>query len=847
MSTTSAGVVGALTPLVMPGHWTDVRQRLEEVIAACGDSPAIESAEGSLSYRELGSRIRALVAELPGPDPDGSSRPVAVLSEQTTDGVAAFVAVLVSGRPAVFLDVALPEERIAVIVERAGVEVVLADDARSALAARLPGVESVRGLLPGASGGDTADPPAARLDAPASIIFTSGTTGVPKGVVYTQRTVLGIGHSCREALALVPGDRVSLVLPASFAAGQILVFAALLNGATLVTRDPRIHGLRDLVDWLTTSRVTTLHCTPSLLRSIGEALPEGAVLDSVRIVTTAGEKVYGADVAAFRPRLREDAVFANWMGSSESCDLTIHRIGSDDPLPDGVVPAGQAVPLRELLVLDPGGEPVPQGEVGVLHVVSEYMSAGYWEDPETTAAVFTRLPDGRTRFRTGDRARLGADGVLHLVGRADDAVKVRGYLVEPAEVEAVLRSLPEVADAVVRGRTEGEGQVRLIAWVVPDPARRTPSPAALRSAVARVLPDYMVPRDVVLLPALPRSERGKVDVRGLPEPPPRPEPVPPADAAERQVARIWGAVLRLDVVGRDESFTALGGDSLAVEEMLARLQSELGVALAAGDLAEHPTLADFTGRVVLARRGGSTDRVPNLVRLRTTGTRAPVFCLAGAGGEAAYFEAFAAALGPDQPVYALQAHGFDERGVPDWTVGRAARRHLRVVEQIAPEGPVQLVGHSMGGLVALALAHLLSARGRRVELLTLLDTYLPGETAGPGMAPMGPQFAPQDRRQLWRTRLRILGAGLVAYSAEERKDVFHQLGARVSRFHRPTPWPGRALAVLSNENPDDPGRWDRLLKGEHDVVAVDCDHNALLKVPYVITVVDHLLAAAPPA
>jgi acyl-CoA synthetase (AMP-forming)/AMP-acid ligase II/thioesterase domain-containing protein/aryl carrier-like protein len=837
-----------LPALTVPGPHGDVWQRVTEVAAVLGDRPALESAGQRLSYAGLVERVHALVAELrtaPADEggPASSPRPVGILAEQSADSVAAFLAVMAAGHPAVLLDVVLPEERIALIAERAGVEVVLADDASLELAERLTGVKTVRGLLPAGAGSLAPSP--AGLDTVASVIFTSGTTGVPKGVVYTNRTWLSEGVVLGEALRLGPGDRVPVVLPAAFAAGQAVVVAGLLAGATLCLRDPRITGLRDLASWLPEQRLTTLHCTPSLLRSIDEALSDEVVLGTLRMVTTCGEKVYGGDVTAFRRHMPATACFVNWAGSSETASLTFNELGPGAPVPEGVVPSGSGVALRELVLLDPDGRRVPQGSVGRLHVDSAYVSAGYWGDAEATAAVFSALPDGRTRFRTGDNARIGADGTVHLVGRADDAVKVRGYLVEPAEVEGVLRSLPDVADAVVRGRADGDSPARLVAWVVPEPCRRTPSPAELRGAAARLLPDYMVPRDVVLLAALPRSERGKVDVRALPDPPPRPAPTPPETATERLVERAWAPILRLDAVGRDESFTGLGGDSLAVEEMLARLTRELGVALTSGDLAEHPTLAQFAQLLDGVTEGRVADRVPTLVRLRTTGCEPPVFCFAGAGGEAAYFEALAAALGPDRPVYAFQARGFDTRALPDWTVRGAARRAVRLVEQLAPEGPVQLVGHSMGGLIALSAAHQLSARGRRVELLTLLDTYLPQHRSGRAMAAMGPAVEPATRRELWRTRLRVLGAGLVSLPPEERKDVFHQLGARVARFHRPTPWAGRSLVFLSAENTDDPAWWDRLLTGEHAVERVDCDHLALLKQPWVTGVVERVLAVTP--
>ncbi|GAB3321405.1 hypothetical protein GCM10027451_42870 [Geodermatophilus aquaeductus] len=839
----------ALPELTVPGPYTDVWHRVAEVAETLGDHAALVSTGRELTYAGLVQRVHALVAELrpaleeERADGASSSRPVGVLAEQSADSVAAFLAVMAAGHPAVLLDVALPEDRIGLIAERAGVRVVLADSARMATASRLSGVKAVRGLLPATDA--TAVPARTGLDDVASVIFTSGTTGAPKGVVYTHRTWLSEGVVLRDALRWTPGDRVPVVLPAAFAAGQAVVVAGLLAGVTLCLRDPRVTGMRDLAEWLPAARPTTLHCTPSLLRAVDEALPDDVVLETLRMVTTCGEKVYGEDVTAFRRHMPSTASFVNWSGSSETASLTFNELGPGSPVPDGVVPAGAGVPMRELVLLDPEGKRVPQGAVGRLHVDSAYLSAGYWGDVEATAEVFSALPDGRTRFRTGDNARVGDEGVLHLVGRADDAVKIRGYLVEPAEVEAALRSMPGVADAVVRGRVQDDRPVRLVAWVVPDTAQRVPSPAAVRGAVARLLPDYMVPQGVVLLSDLPRSERGKVDVRALPDPPARPQPTRPRSATERLLERVWASILHVEAVGRDESFTALGGDSLAVEEMLARLQEDPGVALTSGDLAEHPTLERFARLVATAAAGRTAERVPTLVRLRTNGRKPPVFCFAGAGGEAAYFEALAAALGPDQPVYAFQARGFDTRALPDWTVGGAARRAVRLVERLAPEGPVQLVGHSMGGLIALATAHRLSARGRDVALLTLLDTYLPGERTRRGMAPMGPTVAPLPRRELWRTRLRVLGAGLWSFSPEERKDVFHQLGARVARFHRPVPWAGHSLVFLSDENPDDPARWDQLLIGDHQLERMDCDHLGLLKVPWVTTVAERVVAAYP--
>jgi amino acid adenylation domain-containing protein len=609
MSTTSTSE--GLPPLVVPGPYTSVAERIRDVAVHSAGRTALVAADGDLTYAELQQRVDAVARELAGlgeVDGDGTRRPIAVLAEQGSASVAAMFGVMAAGHPCVLLDVLLPPARLATIAERAGVTVVLADDERREVAAGLPGVRSVRGLLPSADGaGEEVPVPEITLDTPASLVFTSGTTGLPKGVVWTQRTALACGFTSRSTLRTTPQDRLALVVPLSFAVGQLVVLAALLNGATLCVRDPRVHGIRDLTAWLDDTGVTVLSCTPSLLRAVHGALPEGHVLDTVRMVTTAGEKLYGTDVSDFRSHLTGHASFVNWMGSSETEALTAHEMRAQDPVPTGVVPIGRAVSLRELSVLGPDKQPVPAGAVGVLHATSAYFSAGYWRDPTGTAARFREEPDGRTRYCTGDRARMSADGLVDLLGRADDSVKIRGYLVEPAEVEQALRALPQVVDAIVRGL--GIDEARLVAWVVTDPDAPTPTEAQLRTEVGRALPDWMVPRDVVLLPELPRNERGKVDVSALPEPPERREVTAPQTETETALAAVWGPILNVDGIGREDDFTALGGESLAIEEMLAAVEERYRVRLSAEDLGENPTLAEFAALVEARRRAGISSRI----------------------------------------------------------------------------------------------------------------------------------------------------------------------------------------------------------------------------------------------
>ncbi|PWW21794.1 amino acid adenylation domain-containing protein [Geodermatophilus normandii] len=846
----------ALTPLEVPGP-ANVVERLAEVARCLPDRVALDSWDGALTYAELDRRVRATAGELVRAVGDPEDRtPIALYAEQNTTSVAAFLAVIAAGHPCVVLDVLLPEARVAQIAAQAGVRVLVADRAHRPASVGLPGIETVLALedLPvatGKPGPDDATLPELDPDDAAVLVFTSGSTGVPKGFVYTHRSAVTSADAGIRAMGLTGSDRVALVLPYAFAAADMILFPTLLQGATLVVLDPRVRGLDELVGLLRDGRITVTLCSPALMRAITAVLRPGELIPALRRFMTGGEKSYGRDVAAFLPHLGPEACYANGVGATEALAFASFEIRPSDRVPDGIVPLGWPYPHQTIEVLDDDGRPVPPGTIGLLAVTSAHHSGYYWGDPERTAARFEDLPDGRRRFQTGDKARLDEDGCLHLLGRSDDSVKIRGYLVEPGEVEAALLALPEVVDAVVRARATERGAERLVAWVVPDASGTIPSPAGLRAALSRALPDWMVPRDVVLMETMPRTERGKIDVTRLPPVPERGEPVTPITGTEAVLAGIWAPILHLDRVGRDESFTALGGDSLAVEEMLAAVAAQTGLSLRTADLAEHPTLADFAAALDRARTSPATpDRHGTLVRLRSTGTRTPVFCFAGAGAVGAVFEPLARAL-DDRPVYAFQMQGLENRGVPDWTVAAAARRYVRVLEEAVPTGPVLLVGHSLGGLYALKVAQLLNRRGRRVPLLTILDTYLPPAAKQPAdgghdglptplgvlqarrQMQVGPSQAAGSRRELWQTRARLLAAGVRPYDPGTQGQVFFELGARVARFHRPEPWPGRTLLVVSEENDDDPRWWPRLFPGELTVEHVRTDHFGLLRPPFV--------------
>ncbi|EJZ04294.1 alpha/beta fold hydrolase, partial [Mycolicibacterium vaccae] len=334
--------------------------------------------------------------------------------------------------------------------------------------------------------------------------------------------------------------------------------------------------------------------------------------------------------------------------------------------------------------------------------------------------------------------------------------------------------------------------------------------------------------------------------------------LPPSPGLETDIALAWARVLRLDEVGRDENFYALGGDSLNVQQLITALGDQHGVRLTASDVASAPTVAQLA-ETVAARRSGVLVRQGNplapttvLLRPPTTGTRDTLFCFAGAGASALTFAPLADRVDRDTAVVAFQAQGLENRAFPDWTVGRAARRHLVDLLELQPEGPYRLVGHSLGAFIAVDVAARLHSLGHHVELVAMLDPFLPPRTVRaarrhlPGVRSTLLEQTPADRSVLWRHRLWLPLAGIAEGTAEQKVTALREVGVRVGRLHRPRPYSGRTLLVLSTFNLDDDRVWARLLTGDLTVERIHCDHDSVVRDPHVARVVDLLAAARAP-
>jgi amino acid adenylation domain-containing protein len=838
----------SLRPLVAEDRTGSLVDRYTLVAQCAPQAVAVVDGDTSLTYGELDRRSNALAQAIVD-QLDSQSGLVATVLDQDATAIVAILGILKAGCPYTFLDLTMPMARLVEISGLAHPVAFVADSAHRALADDLS-----QGRVPvialDAEGSDTRPEVKVGPDDIANVVFTSGSTGQPKGVIVPHGAYLDHAHAATVSMDFHPEDRMGLVLPVGFAAAALYLHRGLATGAEIHLYDPRRKGIDGMSDWLRRQRITYLDFTPTMMRAFVASLDKSDLFEDVRVVTTAGEAVYGVDVGSLAPHLPRTSSFINHAGSSETSGYAVYTVAIEGPIPEGQVPSGTALGERVLSLRRDDGTAAGDDEPGELCVTSRYISLGYWGQPEQTAQRFEALADGRRCFRTGDQAVRRSDGVFEHRGRLDQMVKVRGYLVEPSEVEAALLATGEVAGAAVLGLAEPGVPTRLVAYVVPGGPET--SAASVRRALRQKVPTYMVPTSVVLVADLPRNANGKIDRVGLLDlpVPAAPPPVQPRDHIELQLVVAWTDILGVDSVGVHDDFFELGGDSLAAEAAMAALCEDFGLTLPTSVLLEAPTVAELAVKV----RDPSQDRARStLVALRTTGNRPPLFCVSGVGALAVTYLPLSLHLGTDQPLYVMQNQGLENRGLPDFSMKGAARRAIRTMRSVQPTGPYFLAGHSWGGVLAFEIARQLTATGDGVAFLGLLDvTYeaYPDEALDDLPADHSPATSrvPSDSTGVFQARLsRLRGQmsqlGVVcrvftealsgAPRTKKRVEVFSRYGNLLMHRYRRTPWRGPATVILADDRSDGLTRmaWEGILLETPRRCTVPGDHKSMLREP----------------
>jgi len=594
-------------PRVCTHHLFEARAALAPGAAA------VSQAGREVSYGELERRANAVAVRLRalGVGPDVR---VAVLMERGPELAAALLGVLKAGGAYVPIDPAYPADRIAYVVGDSGATAVLTDAASRARVPHtgVPVLDVAEIRASEANGFAAADVPEEAL---AYVIYTSGSTGRPKGVGVTHRSLTAHNRAAAALYALTPRDRVAQVASISFDISVEAIFPTWAVGATVVFRPPEARALgEDFLRWIEAERITVLNLPTAFWHVwTRELVASGArVPRCVRLAVVGGEKAQRSTFDDWRRVADESVRWINTYGPTETTvTATAWEPGAREDA--GEIPIGVPLDGWTARVLDGALAAAPAGAEGELCIGGAGVARGYLGRPGFTAERFVpdpfALEPGARMFRSGDRARVRADGALEFLGRLDDQVKVRGFRVEPGEIEAALAEHPDLVDAIVTVREDAPGDKRLVAYVVLR--GENVSPTALRQWLQNRLPDYMVPSAFVPLDTLPLTPNGKVERRALPAPSSAPAgPLPRTRDTVDVIAEIWREVLGVAHVGPDDDFFDLGGHSLVAVQVLGRVRRLCGVDLPWRVLFNTPTPAALAAAVDSARGVDATRAQP---------------------------------------------------------------------------------------------------------------------------------------------------------------------------------------------------------------------------------------------
>ena len=834
--------------------WNDTAQpapqgTLAELFAAqvarSPDDPAVTDAAGTLSYTELDQRANhlahRLVAAGAGPDV-----PVAILADRSAELIVSILGVLKAGSCYLPLPVAAPASRLAQIVAHAGAPILITD--------RDHDLDVPCELRPEPGTSPAPPPSTARPGNLAYIMYTSGSTGAPKGVAITNENVAVFVLDAIMMAAEAGGGtwRSLMYAPHSFDASTSEIWQPLVSGGEIVVLAPGPLDLAALARTIVDEQINVAQFTPTLFALLADYAMDA--LGHLFLVSVGGERI---SASCFQRVVDAcpDSIVNNGYGPTETTVAATWFMMPAGHRLEGRVPIGRPGSNTTVYLMDRNLQPVPPGVPGELYVGGPRVGRGYVAGPGLTAERFVADPfgsPGQRLYRTGDIARWNRDGTLDFLERSDFQVKIRGNRVEPAEIEVVLESHPRVSRAAVVAREDQSGATYLAAYLLPKsaPVRDVREMATLR------LPAYMVPSAYVTLDELPLTAHGKLDRNALPEPvQPAAGQEKPASPEEAIVAGLFAELLGLTAVGRNDSFFDLGGHSLLATQLIKRLSEAFDREIAVPLLFEAPTVAALTARV-LGEASATEQSLAVMLPLRE-GTGAPLFCVHPGEGMSWCYAGLLRYLDAAVPVYGIQARGLTGDGDLPASLEEVAADYLKQIRAVQPEGPYFLLGWSYGGVVAQAIATLLEADGAEVRLLALLDAY----PTTPGAARELSQeqviamvFAGLDVADSagltgtdLRLELRQRGGALGDLSDQTLADVLRvtENNVRLLLEFEPGAYHGSALlfqAAQEDENDERAKRWEPYITGGVATHLIDASHFQMTS-PEALAAIGPIVAA----
>lgn len=817
-------------------------------VGATPHKQAIVTDESSLTYRTVDLHADRIAAALVSRHSE-QSRPVVIFMGGEMARVTAMLGTLKANR--IFIPAApnSPGKWIREIIEDSGAGQVVADGFTRSIAeqAAPPNVPILEAEQLAGSRDSLTIRNTGLADDAAYIVYTSGSTGRPKGVVVSHRSLLRRNDIRNKLFPFNCFERSANLRSSATSAGLNATLLPLLSGGCLYPFDLHRRGLQELAPWLIAQKINYIGFSGSLLRSWLSLLPDNTRFPELKCVWMGGEALYARDVVRLSRHLKGDWRIAHTYSSTECGTVTVNVFTASD-LPDiddsSIISGGHPVDSVEVYIKDENGSVLPQGKTGEIVVRSRFLAKEYWNNPDLTSQVFQidRGKNGIREFQTGDLGRFKSDGSLEHRGRKGRRIKLRGYTVEPFDVERELLNQPGVTDATVfLQEQDGGDEPYLIGYVVAPPHT---SATNLRKALSEKMPSYCVPSHIIVLEAFPIASSGKIDRKALPSPflsEASKVATTASNDLERELCAIWREVLKTTTVGVDDDFFELGGTSLQALLLFARIERRLGYSLSPTTLLRAPTVKHLA-ELMQETKGAAADQ--SLVPLRPAANGLPLFFVHSRVFFFSYYRHLIDGLKSGRSVYGLQPPPMDgKRSIPR-TVESIAADYVAEIRRVQPHGPYAVAGHSFGGRVSFEIAQQLVREGEEVSFLGLIDTAFRASPLGPSR-----KTAESGRlgHRLWnlirhpqyiwdKVFVRIfdvwLGFGL-SVPHRYRARYYDLLCIRATRRHVAKPYSGHITMFSSAGNSErHKALWGSLALGGLTVLEIGGDHHGMMLPPY---------------